>query len=354
MKKIGILTFHRSRNYGAVLQVYGLVKTVQTLGFQSDVIDYCCVPIEHPLKLWTLSKNILRSIKQFVFRLRKKKAFNHFIMQRLPLSNTKNIRKDELHDNLQTYDYIIAGSDQIWNVLLTDNDEVYFLDFNNTKVKKIAYAASGGDTINLNEDHINKIRNFNAVSVREKELKNFLDKKDIVSTVCCDPTLLLESSDFLTMASKRRCKEKYLFLFMIWESKELVELANNYAKKNRFIVITNKKCVKFFQHCKPEDFLSWIYHAECILTNSFHATVFSLKFHKLFFSDIHRANGGTNRRIFELLSDVNCCNCAIDSSKDNGELTDNTIDYDYVDIRLKEMQEKSMHWIKNILEKNNC
>lgn len=349
MKKIGILTFHRSRNYGAVLQAYGLVKTLKKLGFESEVIDYCCSPIEDALKLWNPSKYILRSIKQFVFRLQKKRAFDSFIKRWIPLSDTKKIMKNELNGALQRYDYIFAGSDQIWNTLLTDNDEVYFLDVSNIKAKKIAYAASAGDTIIVSDDNIDKIRDFSAISVREKDLKLFLDKKNIISTVCCDPTLLLESSDFLPMVSKRLCKEKYLFLFMIWESKELVDLANNFARKNGCTVVSNKKCVKFFLHCKPEDFLSWIYHAECVLTNSFHATVFSLKFHKKFFSDIKRPNGEMNRRIAGLLSEVNGCNCIIDSSKDNKELIYQTMAYDNVDFKLKELQAKSITWLRNVL-----
>ncbi|MGL6199632.1 MAG: polysaccharide pyruvyl transferase family protein [Lachnospiraceae bacterium] len=341
MKKIGILTFHRSRNYGAVLQAYGLVKTLENLGFESEVIDYCCLPIENTLKLWNPSKNILRSIKQFVFRLQKKGAFEGFIKRWIPLSNIKNITK---------YDYIIAGSDQIWNALLTGNDAVYFLDIGNIEVIKIAYAASCGDTVILDENNINKIREFNAVSVREKGLKKFLDEKGIVSTLCCDPTLLLESTDFLSMAGKRLYKEKYLFLFMMWEDKGLVELANDYAKKNGYIVISNKNCVKFFLYCKPEDFISWIYYAECILTNSFHATVFSLKFQKTFLSDINRPDGEKNTRIVELLTETKCNKCMIDSSKENVKLIYQTVDYDYVDFVLKEMQEKSMHWLKSNLE----
>ena len=349
MKIIGILTFHRSRNYGAVLQVYGLIKTLKKLGYEAEVVDYCCIPIENTLKLWNPSKNLLNTIKQFVFRLQKKKAFDSFINKRISLSDKKNIIRNELNGTLQKYDYIFTGSDQIWNVSLTDNDGAYFLDMCNVKAKKVAYAASSGDVIILDEDNIDKIRDFNAVSVREKELKKFLDKKDILSTVCCDPTLLLDSNDYLSITSKRLCKEKYLFLFMIWESKELVELANNYALKNGYIVISNKKCVKFFLNCKPEDFLSWIYYAECILTNSFHATVFSLKFHKQFLSDIKRPDGEENRRIVGLLSEVDCYNCIIDSSKDNDGLMYQIMDYDKVNYKLKEMQKNSICWIKNVL-----
>ncbi len=349
MKKVGILTFHRSRNYGAVLQAYALAEALRNLGCEPEIIDYCCLPIKTVLKLWNPSKNLLHASKQFVFRFKKKMAFDRFIDKWSPMSRKKNIKKDELEYVVQKYDYLFAGSDQIWNVSLTNNDGTYFLDFDNLKAKKIAYAASAGDTIKIDEDNIDKIRTFSAVSVREKVLEDYLKTKDISSTVCCDPTLLLEPSIFLSMASRRLHKKRYLFLFMIWESEELISLANDYARKNDCIVISNKKCTRFFLHCKPEDFLSWIYYAEGVLTNSFHASVFSLKFHKPLLADIRKADGEKNNRIAELLLETDCRNCVLDNTNCISKLTYQQIDYNAVDRKLQEKRESSMSWIKDIL-----
>ena len=38
--KLGIITFHRAKNYGAVLQAYALNKATQNLNIDSDIIDY--------------------------------------------------------------------------------------------------------------------------------------------------------------------------------------------------------------------------------------------------------------------------------------------------------------------------
>ena len=43
--KIGILTFHRAHNYGAVLQTYGLQEYIKQLGHDVYIIDLWFGPI---------------------------------------------------------------------------------------------------------------------------------------------------------------------------------------------------------------------------------------------------------------------------------------------------------------------
>ena len=38
--KIGIITFHRAVNYGAVLQAYALQHALEGLGAQAEILDY--------------------------------------------------------------------------------------------------------------------------------------------------------------------------------------------------------------------------------------------------------------------------------------------------------------------------
>lgn len=347
--KIGILTFHRSRNYGAVLQAYGLTKTIKEIENDIEIIDYVCVPIENTLRLWIPNKNIIRSLKQFVFRFQKKKAFKSFIRKWLPVTNKRNIKKETLPEELKKYDCIIAGSDQIWNTKLTNNDEVYFLDIPEVRAKRISYAGSTGDYIYLNEKNIESLKAFQNISVREMKLKSYLNQNKINATLCCDPALLLTCSDYLKIKSKQLSKHKYIFLFMIWESDELIYLAQKYAQENDCIVISNKKCLKFFLHCKPEDFLSWIYHADCVLTNSFHGTVFSLLFHKLFISDISRPNGEVNERIQDILKAVNCMECILTDKAKREGIQFNCVDFNEIDKRLSVLRNHSLEWLRQTL-----
>lgn len=346
--KIGIFTFHRSRNYGAILQAYGLVKALKEMGHQPEIVDYCCVSIETPLRLWNPGNGVSHTTKQFLFRWRKKCAFDRFIRKHLPLSHKKNMHNKDLYKAVQNYNCLLTGSDQVWNSRLTGDDGAYFLDFPTTGAYKIAYAASAGDSAALSKKLLCQLQDFSAVSVREKSLKEYLDTKGIPSSVCCDPTLLIDPSDFLNMKSKRLNKSKYLFLFMIWESPDLISLAEKYAREKGYQVISNKRCLPFFHHCRPEDFLSWIYHAECVITNSFHASVFSLKFHKPLLVTIQKPNGQKNYRIAELLSDMDCLDCILEK-KDVDRLNFPPIDYERVDVKIQEKRQISLTWLKNSL-----
>lgn len=348
--KIGILTFHRSRNYGAILQAYGLTKTIKRLGNEIEIIDYACPPIDDSLRLWNKNSNILKSIKQFVFRYQKKRAFDGFTKRKLPLTRKRNISKDRMKKELNKYECIIVGSDQIWNTKITNNDQMYFINLPDLKLKRVAYAGSAGDNIILSSENIKSLKNFNSLSVRETKLQEYLFNFGIDSTVCCDPSLLLRSSDYIKLMSKRLCKKKYIFVFMIWESEKLLSFANLYAKEHGYKVISNKNCFDFFLHCKPEDFLSWIYHAECILTNSFHGTVFSLLFHKNFLSDINRPNGEVNERIKNILETANCNQCILYDLDNIKNIEYKFVDFTEVDKNLDKQRCKSLKWLKQVLE----
>ena len=347
--KIGILTFHRSRNYGAVLQAYGLTQTLKKIENETEIIDYVCAPIENTLRLWNASTDMVRSVKQFIFRYQKKVAFDGFIRKRLPITQKKTIIKSDLSKELNRYDYLIVGSDQIWNTKITNNDEAYFLDVPGIKAKKIAYAGSAGDSISLEPRDLNRLKEFERISVRETKLDEYLKKQGIESTVCCDPSLLLTASDYMKIKSRKLSKKKYIFLFMIWESDKLISLANRYAQENGCVVISNKKCIDFFLHCRPEDFLSWIYHAECVLTNSFHGTVFSLLFHKKFISDISRPNGEVNERIQDILKTTNCTECIFNDEDQQQGLQFHSVDFDKVDQNLEAYRRKSLDWLRQTL-----
>ncbi|MCD8222918.1 MAG: polysaccharide pyruvyl transferase family protein, partial [Clostridiales bacterium] len=312
--KIGILTFHRSRNYGAVLQCYGLATFLTELGHQVEVIDYCCVTIEDGLKLWNHNACIIKSILQFGFRYVKKIKFDYFISKKLPISNYKNLNAEQVKDIVKQYDCLITGSDQVWCEAITGGDSVYFLDFPDYKGNRIAYAASAGDNIALSKKAVKFIQNIGKVSVREEKLQSILRSERIEASLCCDPTLLLGAESYISFMRKRIIKGKYVFVFMIWESEKLLECGKKYAKENNLTLVTNKNNFLFLRHSAPEDFLSWIYYSECIFTNSFHGTAFSILFHKKFYSDTVKKDGTENRRIVDLLEKTGCRKCALSHS----------------------------------------
>lgn len=349
-KNIGIITFHRSRNYGAVLQAYALQKFLNNQGFDAEIIDYKCNAIEDQLKIFDLNgKNIVYIIKQAIFRYGKKLSFKRFIKKYLVLSKQKNISKKNVERDCQKYDIIISGSDQVWNTVLTDNDLTYFLDCINSSIKKIAYAASAGDKPNIDSQTVKLIQDFDAISVREEILNEYLS--NTISNpvqIACDPTLLLSPDEFNVIASERLYRKKYVFLFMISEQPELRSAAQKYANERNLKLINNKNSVEFFLHSSPSDFISWIKNSECVFTNSFHGTVFSIKYHKNFAVSMKNKKGEVNTRVYGLLNYLSLKECMIDF-KINKDISPVQIDYNVIDKKISKLSLESKRWLKEVL-----
>lgn len=343
--KIGVLTFHNSRNYGAVLQAYALCSVIEELGGEVEIVNYKSENIEKNLQIWNPTKNFIKSVLQSVFRYRKKRAFNSFERRMLKIDK-KSIDRKCVIDELNKYDAVIVGSDQVWNRKITANDEVYFLP--NIKGKKISYAASVGDTVELSTYDVENIKNFDYVSVRESKLNKTLVSQGIVSYECCDPTILAGIKPFEDIVSKLQKKEGYVFVFMIWKSPTLLENAKKFAKDKGLKLIDNKSSFEFFLHCKPEDFLSWIKNASYVFTNSFHGTVFSLLFHKRFVSSVYKNNGEQNLRVKELMSYLGCeSNLIFDENQNVKEI--NELDYAAIDKKMQILRNKSYSFLNDSL-----
>ena len=150
-KMVGIVTFNDAYNYGAFLQEYALQTYLIKSGYRTEVINY-----ENPFfsQQYLYSTNVVRKkgiknklkiIYNFIFRhqlfLDRKAQKNNFmraIEKEIKLSPPFSYSNKKWFND--TYDCFIAGSDQIWNVLVTNHDKFYFLDFVDNQTKKKTYA----------------------------------------------------------------------------------------------------------------------------------------------------------------------------------------------------------------------
>ena len=241
------------------------------------------------------------------------------------------------------YDIIICGSDQIWNLGCSGNDYNYFLDFVADDVIKISYAASLGlHEFSEQEEHalypiLNK---FKYISIREKNsLKNmkFISKHiDVVP----DPVFLLEKEEWDEITPDRIVKGDYVLVYLIQEDVNVMNEARLYAKANNLRLISNKTSLNFMLHNSPEQFLSWIKHADCIFTNSFHGTALSLIFNKNFKADIQLRGNKINNRINDLLTEVKVKDAVIGGNCE--------VDYNVVNKEILRMREAGIRYLDRI------
>ena len=349
--KIGIITFHRAVNYGAVLQAYALQEIIEKMGHKAEIIDYRSPKIEKDASPFVGFRNgsaITTAVKRCIFRLRKNVAFHFFFRKYINLS-PKVVKKADLEKIADNYDIIFTGSDQVWNIGCTENDTTYFLDFVKDSKKKNAYAVSfGSDELYENGlfDYKRLMNDFNSISVREKSgvdiVNHILDRE---ATLVLDPTLLLTSEDWESLVKKRPINEKYIFVYYLRPPKNLIEYISKLADRTGYKIIDAKSSKSFFMKNSPIDFLTWIYHSEYFVTNSFHGTVFSLVFKKQFMVELNN-KFDVNNRSKALLDLVNLDR---DISLDTIGKIDEEIDYSIVDDILAEQRKKSLDFLSNAI-----
>ena len=175
--------------------------------------------------------------------------------------------------------------------------DFWYFGSDNVQTRKIAYAASMG-CIDVNEDEKTVLRKhllgFEAISVREDSLKEWLTSIGIQSQIVCDPVFLLGKDIWLSLANKASEQPAYLHYILVYNllgQTSTVNFAQRLSQdKNLPIVEVNKKYAPFTRgprYCRTarvEYFLSLLAHADYVVSNSFHGVALSLIFQKQFFA----------------------------------------------------------------------
>lgn len=350
--KIGIVTFHRADNYGAVLQAYALQQVMIENGIDVKIVDYVSDYLKYPFaKINWKTKGIVAQIFTMVgeiSRMPRKKPFQEF---RKRLVCTRPLGKKELFSIEDEFDLFIAGSDQVWNPKITNFDTTYLLDFVKDKNKKGSYAASFGLT-QLNKDLKQKykslLKDFCFLNVREPSALPLL--KEIsgrTGQIVIDPTLLLEKTYWMNLAQKPKTKKPYILTYQVGMNKELIKYAKFLSKKTGYeiysIPLPQGGLIKskWILDADPCRWLGYIASAEYVITDSFHGTALSIALEKEFFV-CHSVGTKLNSRIDDLMAELEIRNHHITGDMEN---VPQKINYEKVSSRLTKIRRKSMEKI---------
>lgn len=297
--KVGILTYHRAHNYGAVLQCYALKTYLEQLGHDVVVVDYCPKYFHYGLFVWYkwFSLHPVRFInklrlqaKTFALQKRRHVAFTQFIDD---LISPKRLN---LNDPKTDIDCFIFGSDQIWRKNGDEFDPIFWGDFKAAhKAKLVSYAASMGKD-SLSEDESEKIKSwlshFHTIMVRETSLKELLSpltRQEI--NVVVDPTLLLPAQDWDKIAVRPNRKKPYVLIYQVVAHPATLQLAREAAKHlgAEIVEIASTCDGRIANHEKiydasPNEFVGYVADAAMVVTTSFHGTAFSIIYRKPFVS----------------------------------------------------------------------
>jgi hypothetical protein len=313
--KVGVVTFHFAVNYGAVLQACATCKMLEDLGHEPVIIDYRPQgSLYDHYHQWDFRRLGLNA--QNILKLRLNPKFRDFTDKLLPIGRDVICTPEQLAHYSQNFDAILYGSDQVWNPSIFGGklDRAYWAEGVSASVRRIALSASFGGDLNSIRQHANEInqlaQNFDAISVREKDALQIFDSV-LASQIIqlADPVFGMKSWDDLLEPIKNLSDFAFEFAIQPRASfrKTSLEISGSLGLES--ICADARLNLKQSEpKSKVMTVGQWLWslkHAEIVMTNSFHATVFCILFNTPFVFIPLEGKAGQpnprNNRILDLL-----------------------------------------------------
>ncbi len=322
--KIGIFShYYHSTNYGGNLQAYALCKVLKDMGYEAEQVCYRRIYKKKVLKKGMMSALVRRAYRFLTFPqtcmirkqiMQRNTAILKFNEEMIPHSK-KVFIDSELHELNNQYDAFITGSDQVWHPSVLCPG--FLLEFVAENKKRISYAASIAST-NLDHATITRLKCalncFHTISVREKDSVELLKANGVPSVEwALDPTLLLDAHDWREISKEYPIKGKYVLTYFLGTSKLSRKYAKRFAKENGLLLVNLPHLLGYYRICdskygdmmlynvSPAQLIYLIDRAECVFTDSFHASVFSIILKTNFYVFKRSSKDSMTNRIISLL-----------------------------------------------------
>lgn len=306
VSEVGILTFHYSNNYGGVLQALSLQKAIEEMGFNVEVINYVPSEYKPTIKMSNLGirKNVFKNnlkdlsivniIKKIniMYKHNNRITFKFDKFREREMKLSARVDENSLKEILDNYKIIVVGSDQIWNPTQRKKPE-YFLNYKgNFRFIKIAYAADS-TTKEVDMQDCEKLKpaleDFSYISVRNKHSFSFvkyITNKEV--EIVADPTIIY---DFEGDENKKVTNSDYILTYILGKEiqgthKEVIKRIKNiygnlpvYAIKIPTMKFElSAHASKVFYELYPGEWINMFRNANFIYTDSFHGTLYALKY----------------------------------------------------------------------------
>lgn len=363
--KIKTITCHDVYNVGASLQAYALQTFLESLGNEVEIIDYKpdylsnhynLKAIANPLfdKPFLREMYLLAKLPERIklIKGKRKRNFDDFKANYLKLTD-RYITIDDLRFNPPDAELYFAGSDQIWNTLFQNGkDPAFYLNFGSDDIKRASYAASfATETIPIEYRSVISqwLAKLDYISVRESSGLNILKSLGINNGVqVLDPVFLLNKKCWESFDLSINTKDDYVLVYDFDNSKnvrEIVQKISNETSCNIYSIQSFDYADKCFNQSGPIEFLKLVYNAKYIVSNSFHATAFSIIFGKQFW--VLNREEAINTRMIDLTKSLGILDRMV--SKKNEVSIESEIDYNEVYDKLNLMIDLSIEYIYKVL-----
>lgn len=312
MKKIGIMSMQRVKNYGSFLQAYGLKKNIEQFGYEVEFVDYEFGEQIIPSKKKNTFLKILKNINMFEYLKKKKilKKYNDsFDNKYIPIICNKgnNIRPKDI-------DMLVIGSDEVFNCLqeypVGYSKELFGKNYENIPI--ISYAASFGQTnyeglkkYGIVDEVSSLLKKFKSISVRDSNSFDTVYKlTGIKSDFNLDPVLVTNyDEEEINNVTINNYIIVYAYPGRLTKAEEIK--IKEFAKKH------NKKIVSLGMYQRiadiditvhPFEIFSYFKQADFIITDTFHGSIFSIKTHSKFCTIVRNGSKGNSNKLIDLLT----------------------------------------------------
>ena len=366
--KIKTITCHDVYNYGASLQAYALQAYLASKGHDVEIIDYKPDYLSKHYKFKNICNSkynslllnilyVVAKLPGYWYSLKRRNLFDIFRKNYLHLTDKQYHNISELRIDPPQADIYVAGSDQIWNTSFPNGkDPSFYLDFAASSSVRSSYAASfATECIALEEAENMRmwLSRMDYISIREKESLPLLESLSINNGVSVvDPVFLLPKSHWILLSERGMMKlqKPYVLVYNFEWSSVTREIVDNIRKTNQGLSVYELSPVRLglgkniYRHVGPLQFLYLIRNAKMIISNSFHASAFSVIFEKNFC--VVSRTDNMNIRMKSFLNEIKIPDRF--ASKYSQRLLEN-IDYNSIDIVLREMIQDSIKYINSIV-----
>lgn len=376
MKKIGILTFHASHNNGSMLQTLALQSVLEKKYRRAvEIINFSNIEQRNMYAILPKADNYKRVIKNLIWLTKynemKKQynAYNSFAKKYFHLSEQEFILSEQLKQLDNSYDAVITGSDQVWNVACRDADDAYYLNFLET-TPKYAYAVSFGANNPFELDgnkttHKDYIKKIKKISVRERNAQKWIEENVGEKVpICLDPTMLLDEKqweEIVDIGNTPVITGKYIYYYCFSINNEIQKFLKWISHKSGMPVYfmeakewTLKMCWRNGIHLigkyGPDIYLNVVKNATLFITTSFHGTAFATIYKKNFWYINDGIPNKKDDRAVSFLSQLDL----MDRYKTIAELKEIDLmknpDYEKPYIKLEKLKKESFKYLDSILK----
>ena len=377
IKHIGLLNIQRCDSHGAVLLAYAMEHFLLEEGYAVNTIDYKYAGriVENNVLKKLINKLLIKWKKQLHMSYANKTVCGESVKSEYDIqhSHFEEFRKNLLtltkevtnvNDQMvNSFDAIVVGSDVVWKpeIARCIDRELYFLRSPKKEIRKVAYAASIGTNDaefleKYEECYENAFDRLDFISVREKSSVSFIKKfTDKQVDVVIDPVFLLDKSEYMKIEKKTDYKVKgsYVYVYILGTNEKAIKLANDFAAKNGLSIVLDINesfelsnlitvpCQSAIS-AGPQEFLYNLRNASYVMTDSFHATAFSIIYNKPFWVF---KRGKISVRMSDLINTF-----SLGGRMASDTLDDSNIDWVCVNQEILKIRKAGAKWLLNALD----